>query len=104
MGKDEAPVAAVTLVVTTALVYLMYRSRLRIAPEHATSIFEHLFRKVIFLGFVLWLLTVAPGLLTMIMGGEVYLPGYEKPWQIGRELGLPVAAHVFGNFGKPSPV
>jgi Na+/H+ antiporter NhaD/arsenite permease-like protein len=30
-----APVAAVTLVVTTALVYLLYRSRLRIAPEHA---------------------------------------------------------------------
>src|SRR5207248_9519139 len=30
-------------------------------------------------------------LVTMIMGGEVYLPGYEKAWNIGRELGLQVA-------------
>ena len=40
-------------------------------------------------------------LLTMIMGGELYLPGYDKPWQIGRELEIPVAAHVLGNFGIP---
>ena len=40
-------------------------------------------------------------LLTMIMGGEIYLPGYERPWQIGRELGIPVAAHVLGGFGIP---
>jgi cytosine/adenosine deaminase-related metal-dependent hydrolase len=40
-------------------------------------------------------------LLTMIMGGELYIPGYEKPWRIGRDLDLPVAAHVFGNFGIP---
>src|SRR3989442_26695 len=26
-------------------------------------------------------------LVTMIMGGEVYLPGYEKAWKIGRQLG-----------------
>ena len=25
-------------------------------------------------------------LLTMFMGGEIYLPGYEKAWKIGREL------------------
>ncbi len=43
----------------------------------------------------------ADQLLTMIMGGEIYLPGYEKPWQIGRELGVPIAAHVLGNFGIP---
>src|SRR5262249_5375239 len=27
-------------------------------------------------------------LVSMIMGGEVYLPGYEKAWNIGRQLGL----------------
>ena len=43
----------------------------------------------------------ADQLLTMIMGGEIYLPGYEKPWQIGRELDIPIAAHILGNFGIP---
>jgi cytosine/adenosine deaminase-related metal-dependent hydrolase len=38
-------------------------------------------------------------LVTMIMGGEVYLPGYEKAWQIGRELGIQVAAHILSPFG-----
>lgn len=38
-------------------------------------------------------------LLTMVMGGEIYIPGYEKAWAIGRELGLPVALHVVGTFG-----
>jgi len=38
-------------------------------------------------------------LVTMIMGGEVYLPGYEKAWKIGRELGLQVAAHILSPFG-----
>jgi 5-methylthioadenosine/S-adenosylhomocysteine deaminase len=38
-------------------------------------------------------------LLTMIMGGEIYLPGYEAAWKIGRELKLPVAAHIVGSFG-----
>jgi len=38
-------------------------------------------------------------LLTMIMGGEIYLPGYEKAWQVGRDLGLPIALHVVGTFG-----
>jgi 5-methylthioadenosine/S-adenosylhomocysteine deaminase len=38
-------------------------------------------------------------LLTMVMGGEIYIPGYEKSWQIGRELGIPVALHVVGTFG-----
>src|SRR5437660_8996708 len=33
-------------------------------------------------------------LVSMIMGGEVYLPGYEKAWKIGRALGLQVAAHI----------
>lgn len=38
-------------------------------------------------------------LVTMIMGGEIYLPGFEKAWAIGRELGLQVAAHIVGPFG-----
>lgn len=42
-------------------------------------------------------------LLTMFMGGEIYLPGYEVAWALGRELGLPVAAHIVGTFGmKPT--
>ena len=41
-------------------------------------------------------------LLTMVMGGEIYLPGYDTAWQIGRELDLPIAAHVLGNFGIPA--
>src|SRR5262249_35596850 len=36
---------------------------------------------------------------TMIMGGEIYLPGYERAWQIGRQLGLQVAAHILSPFG-----
>ena len=35
----------------------------------------------------------------MIMGGEVYLPGFDKAWTIGRELGLQVAAHILSPFG-----
>src|SRR6266446_711068 len=38
-------------------------------------------------------------LVTMIMGGEIYLPGFEKAWEIGRELGLMVAAHIVAPFG-----
>jgi cytosine/adenosine deaminase-related metal-dependent hydrolase len=38
-------------------------------------------------------------LLSMIMGGEIYLPGHEAAWAVGRELGLPVAAHIVGTFG-----
>jgi 5-methylthioadenosine/S-adenosylhomocysteine deaminase len=38
-------------------------------------------------------------LLTMIMGGEIYLPGFETAWAIGRDLGIPVAAHIVGSFG-----
>ncbi|PTY38422.1 amidohydrolase [Saccharospirillum sp. MSK14-1] len=38
-------------------------------------------------------------LTTMIMGGEIYLPGYENAWRVGRELGLPIALHVVGTFG-----
>lgn len=40
-------------------------------------------------------------LMTMTMGGEIYLPGYEKAWRIGRELNIPIAVHVLGNFGIP---
>src|SRR5947209_5165580 len=38
-------------------------------------------------------------LVTMSMGGEIYLPGYERAWQIGRQLGLQVAAHILSPFG-----
>lgn len=38
-------------------------------------------------------------LITMVMGGEIYLPGYEEAWKVGRELGLPIALHVVGTFG-----
>ncbi len=38
-------------------------------------------------------------LLSMFMGGEIYLMGHEKAWAIGRELGIPVAAHIVGTFG-----
>ena len=35
----------------------------------------------------------------MIMGGEVYLPSFTQAWQIGRQLGLQVAAHILSPFG-----
>jgi 5-methylthioadenosine/S-adenosylhomocysteine deaminase len=38
-------------------------------------------------------------LLSMVMGGEIYIPGHENSWALGRELGLPVALHVVGTFG-----
>ena len=40
-------------------------------------------------------------LVTMIMGGEVYLGPqiYQKSWTIGRELGLQIAAHILSPFG-----
>jgi cytosine/adenosine deaminase-related metal-dependent hydrolase len=38
-------------------------------------------------------------LLSMVMGGEIYLPGYEAAWKTGRELNLPIALHVVGTFG-----
>jgi cytosine/adenosine deaminase-related metal-dependent hydrolase len=38
----------------------------------------------------------------MIMGGEIYLPGFELAWDIGRELGIPIAAHIVAPFGMRS--
>ena len=42
-------------------------------------------------------------LMTMFMGGEIYLQPapavYTRAWKLGRELGLPVAAHIVGSFG-----
>src|SRR5215510_551424 len=40
-------------------------------------------------------------LVTMIMGGEVYLgdASTEKSWKIGRQLGLQIAAHILSPFG-----
>lgn len=38
-------------------------------------------------------------LTTMFMGGEIYLPGYQAAWDIGRELDITVACHVVGTFG-----
>jgi len=39
------------------------------------------------------------GLLTMVMGGEIYIEGYEEAWKIGRDLDLQVALHVVTTFG-----
>ena len=43
-------------------------------------------------------------LVTMIMGGEVYLgtPIYTQSWTIGRQLGLQIAAHILSPFGITS--
>jgi 5-methylthioadenosine/S-adenosylhomocysteine deaminase len=47
-------------------------------------------------------------LMTMTMGGEIYLLGnkddtaprtYLTAWPIGRKLGIPIAAHIVGSFG-----
>jgi 5-methylthioadenosine/S-adenosylhomocysteine deaminase len=38
-------------------------------------------------------------LVTMIMGGEIYLPGFQAAWDLGRELGLMIAAHIVAPFG-----
>lgn len=38
-------------------------------------------------------------LLTMVMGGEIYIEGYEDAWKIGRELDLQIALHVVTTFG-----
>ena len=40
-------------------------------------------------------------LMTMIMGGEIYLGEQTRiqSWAIGRELGLQIAAHIVGSFG-----
>jgi 5-methylthioadenosine/S-adenosylhomocysteine deaminase len=40
-------------------------------------------------------------LVSMIMGGEVYLGAqtYQQSWTIGRELGLQIAAHILSPFG-----
>lgn len=39
------------------------------------------------------------GLMTMVMGGEIYIPGYEAAWAAGRDLAIPIALHVVGTFG-----
>lgn len=40
-------------------------------------------------------------LLSMVMGGEVYLPGVDPLdlWKLGQELDLPIALHVVGSLG-----
>ena len=38
-------------------------------------------------------------LTSMVMGGEIYIPGYEDLWRVGRELDLQIALHVVGTFG-----
>jgi 5-methylthioadenosine/S-adenosylhomocysteine deaminase len=38
-------------------------------------------------------------LATMVMGGEIYIPGFDQAWKIGRDLGLQVAAHILSPFG-----
>jgi cytosine/adenosine deaminase-related metal-dependent hydrolase len=41
----------------------------------------------------------ADGLMTMVMGGEIYLPDHETAWALARELELPLAYHVVGSLG-----
>jgi cytosine/adenosine deaminase-related metal-dependent hydrolase len=41
-------------------------------------------------------------LLTMAMGGEIYIPGYENAWKLARELDIPIALHVVNTFGMAS--
>jgi cytosine/adenosine deaminase-related metal-dependent hydrolase len=43
----------------------------------------------------------ADQLVTMVMGGEIYLgeATRQASWAIGRELGLQIAAHIVGSFG-----
>lgn len=41
-------------------------------------------------------------LVTMAMGSEIYLPGYEIGWALGRELGIPVVCHVVGSARQPT--
>ena len=36
-------------------------------------------------------------LLSMTMGGEIYLPGFQAAWTLGRQLGLQVVAHIVGS-------
>jgi len=47
-------------------------------------------------------------LMTMFMGGEIYLLGnntdtvprtYQRAWALGRQLEIPIAAHIVGSFG-----
>ncbi len=38
-------------------------------------------------------------LVTMAMGGEVYLPNWERSWEIAKDLDLHVALHVVGSMG-----
>ena len=38
-------------------------------------------------------------LLSMVMGAEIYIPGYERAWAKGRELDLQLAMHIVGTFG-----
>jgi 5-methylthioadenosine/S-adenosylhomocysteine deaminase len=35
----------------------------------------------------------------MLMGGEIYLPGWEEAWAIAEDLNLPLAYHVVGSLG-----
>ena len=57
-------------------------------PQDAYRIHERFFRST-------------DQLVTMIMGGEVYLgpPTYTQAWSIGRDIGIPVAAHILSPFG-----
>ncbi|EDF4476594.1 amidohydrolase family protein [Salmonella enterica subsp. enterica serovar Typhimurium] len=38
-------------------------------------------------------------LVTMAMGGEIYLPHYEKSWELAEELDLRIVMHVVGTMG-----
>lgn len=43
-------------------------------------------------------------LMTMVMGGEFYLPTFAESWKIGRDLAIPVAMHVVASRPERSAV
>jgi len=40
------------------------------------------------------------GLVTLAMGGEIYLPDWERSWALARELDLQIAFHCVGSMGS----
>lgn len=93
-------------------------SQIHHSPEHSDAVIDalhHAARRAVFGYFEGWgekaqypadarrikarHFTSDDQLLTMVMGAEIYLPGYEAAWAMGRELDIPLAMHIVGTFG-----
>ena len=104
--------------IDTGVTTVMDVSQIHHSPEHSDAVIEALNeagRRAVFGYFEGWgdnakypqdarrikeqYFSSDDQLLSMVMGGEIYIPGYEESWKIGRELDLPVALHVVGTFG-----